>query len=624
MATDPEAIPREALPRQSGAARAWRVLRAARPARTGPGMDRAAAWPASAGSGPSGRALILAVATIFALVVTLVGATLRYDRERRVQNAHDQAATLARVLEEQTASVLWAADVSLLGIAETLRRQPGLAAHDPAFEDSLRRVRNQVPAIRALFVIGADGFITQDTDRHTPHRNLADRDYFRAHLEGPDRGMFVGQPLVSRSVDTWFVGLSRRVETPAGAFAGVAAAAVDARYFESFYEDLGLRSGDVITLATRDGVLVARQPRADDRVGQPLVGAEGQNLLLDALARGRGGTFEKPSEIDGRPRIFGYRAIEGRPLVVLVGLPQDRVLASWYQGVAVATAATLAVMAFGIFVVWLAMRHSRREAAARQRLDEAATLEALGRLTGGVAHDFNNLLQALVSALRLLRSGPADGARAQRIIEHGLAAADRGRRQVAELLRIARWRDTRPREVDVNALLGEMTGAAAWRCLARRAGGARPGGGSAPLPRGSGPARRGDPEPRRERARGAAAGPRRAGRDPDRHGELPRADRVERRQAPRPRAVHPSQRAGRWRRHAAGSAPPRAGAVLHQQGRERRGHRAAADPCLRPGARRRHADRERARRGHQGEPLPSARVRGGGWPAPAQGTPRRG
>ena len=457
MATDPEAIPREALPRQSGAARAWRVLRAARPARTGPGMDRAAAWPASAGSGPSGRALILAVATIFALVVTLVGATLRYDRERRVQNAHDQAATLARVLEEQTASVLWAADVSLLGIAETLRRQPGLAAHDPAFEDSLRRVRNQVPAIRALFVIGADGFITQDTDRHTPHRNLADRDYFRAHLEGPDRGMFVGQPLVSRSVDTWFVGLSRRVETPAGAIAGVAAAAVDARYFESFYEDLGLRSGDVITLATRDGVLVARQPRADDRVGQPLVGAEGQNLLLDALARGRGGTFEKPSEIDGRPRIFGYRAIEGRPLVVLVGLPQDRVLASWYQGVAVATAATLAVMAFGIFVVWLAMRHSRREAAARQRLDEAATLEALGRLTGGVAHDFNNLLQALVSALRLLRSGPADGARAQRIIEHGLAAADRGRRQVAELLRIARWRDTRPREVDVNALLGEMT-----------------------------------------------------------------------------------------------------------------------------------------------------------------------
>ena len=136
MATDPEAIPRDALPQQAGAARAWKFLLAARPGRTGSAMDRAASWPASAGSGPSGRALILAVATIFALVVALVGATLRYDRERRLESAHEQAATLARVLEEQTASILWAADVALLNIAETLRRQPGLPAHDPAFEDS--------------------------------------------------------------------------------------------------------------------------------------------------------------------------------------------------------------------------------------------------------------------------------------------------------------------------------------------------------------------------------------------------------------------------------------------------------------------------------------------------------
>ena len=306
-------------------------------------------------------------------------------------------------------------------------------------------------------MIGVDGFITQDTDRDTPHRNLADRDYFQVHVNGPDRGMFVGHPLISRSVDTWFIGLSRRVETPAGGFAGVAAAAVDARYFESFYEDLGIRSGDVITLATRDGVLVARQPRADDRVGEPIVRDQSENPLTKALARDRGGTFDTASGIDGRPRIFGYRAIDGRPLVVLVGLSQDRVLASWWQGVAVASAATLAVMAFGIFVVRLAMRHSRREEAARQRLDEAATLEALGRLTGGVAHDFNNLLQALTSTLRLLRCSPAAAARAQGILAHGLAAAERGRLLVAQLLRIAQWRDVRPQEVDVNALIGEMT-----------------------------------------------------------------------------------------------------------------------------------------------------------------------
>jgi hypothetical protein len=131
------------------------------------------------------------------------------------------------VLEEQTASVLGAADLALLGIAEGLRGDPALREHDPAFEDSLRRMLGNLPAVRALFVIGPDGFIVRDSDRDTPRRNLADRDYFRVHAEEPNRGFFVGEPLVSRSVRTWFVGLSRRVETPQGGFAGVATAALD-------------------------------------------------------------------------------------------------------------------------------------------------------------------------------------------------------------------------------------------------------------------------------------------------------------------------------------------------------------------------------------------------------------
>src|SRR5690606_26059422 len=155
----------------------------------------------------------------------------------------DRASTVARLLEEQTANMVSAADLALFGIVENLRRDPAPEAHDPVFENSLRRLLEKIPAVRALFVVGPDGFLVQDSDRDTPRRNLADRDYFRAHLEDPEAGLFIGQPLVSRSVGTWFLGVSRRIEDSDGGFAGVAAAAVDVAYFENLYEQLGLREG---------------------------------------------------------------------------------------------------------------------------------------------------------------------------------------------------------------------------------------------------------------------------------------------------------------------------------------------------------------------------------------------
>ncbi len=405
---------------------------------------------------PSRRSLVVVVVGICMLVVAVVGAGLWHDRTRRLEAAHREATTLAYVLQEQTASMLQAADLALLGVAEAMRREPGLPEHDPAFENSLRRLTGHVPAVRALFVIGTDGFIVQDSDRDTPRRNLADRDYFKAHIQGPDRGLFIGRPAVSRSVNHWFIGLSRRVETPEGAFAGVAAAAVDVRYFEGFYQDLGLEAGDVITLATPDGLLVARQPRADTRIGQPLAPGDDHGLLVRGLARAGSGSFQTASGIDGRTRIFGYHAIDGQPLVVLVGLSQERVLASWWRGVVAATVATVFSVALAALSLWLAVRYGRREAAAQARLAEAAKLEALGRLTGGVAHDFGNLLQVMSSALRLLGNRSSEDARAREVVKQGVAALERGKSQVARLLGIARPQEMRVQEVDINALLTSM------------------------------------------------------------------------------------------------------------------------------------------------------------------------
>jgi signal transduction histidine kinase len=405
----------------------------------------------------SRRVLVLVVATICAVAATIVAFSEWSDRKRRLDTARHQAETLARVLDEQTAAMLRATDLALLGIAEGLRREPSLPEHDAEFEDSLRRLVRNLPAVRALYVIGADGFIIQDSDRDTPRANLADRDYFDAHRQAPDRGLFVGQPLVSRSVGTWFMGMSRRLQTADGQFAGVVAAAVELRYFERLYQELGLGPNDVIALAKRDGMLIARQPPADDRIGKPLIPGSGQSLMQAALAHTQAGNFEVASTVDGASRIIGYRAREDHPLVVMVGLSRDQVLMPWRTSAVTAGVAMTAAFMLASLLLWVAMRHGHREAAVQARVVEAARLEALGRLTSGVAHDFNNLLQSMSAALRLLGKFTHDDPRAAEVIQQGLGSMERGRNLVGQLLDVARPQALQMRDLDVNALLCEMT-----------------------------------------------------------------------------------------------------------------------------------------------------------------------
>ncbi len=80
-----------------------------------------------------------------------------------------------------------------------------------------------------------------------------------------------------------------------------------------------------------------------------------------------------------------------------------------------------------MYVVWVALRRTRRELAAQQSLQRemeqrarienalhhVQKLEALGRLTGGVAHDFNNLLTIVSNNLHLIRRARPENGRQQ-------------------------------------------------------------------------------------------------------------------------------------------------------------------------------------------------------------------
>lgn len=390
-----------------------------------------------------GLACILAV-----LAVALVALN---ERGRSLEGAVRDLGALTRLLDGHAQSAVLTADIALQGVVDGMERDPERPAHDPAFENSLRTALENLPVIRALFVVGPDGFIVQDSDPTTPRRNLSDRDYFQAHQRGEgDPDLFVGRPWISRSTGTWFIGMSRPLKRRSGAFQGVAVAALETRFLERTYRDLNLGNSDIIGLLSPDGIVVARHPDAQGTVGEPL-SAEARLVLLEALRRSPSGTFEARGS-GGRDRIFAYRTLPETPLVVLVGRERADVLASWRRSLIVAGGVTILAFGLGVFLCWMLIARARHAA----HLAEVERLEVLGRLSSGVAHDFNNLLQSLSASLSLLEKRTGSDKRAKMLVAQGLGSIERGRALVAQLLGVARCHEAAAESVDINVLLTNM------------------------------------------------------------------------------------------------------------------------------------------------------------------------
>ncbi|WP_448189994.1 PAS domain-containing protein [Azospirillum sp. sgz301742] len=274
------------------------------------------------------------------------------------------------MLEEQTVRGLQAVDLTLTGIIDALTLSPGLGDHNPAFEDTLRGRLKALPEIRALFVIGPDGFITQDTDHpNTPHIALADRDYFKAHVADPSPALRIGKPLISRSVQRWFVSVSRRITRPDGSFGGIAVAAVEPPYFERFFRELDLGDHDRIALYRRDGILLVGSPYDEKAIGKD---NSTRTLFQKHLPETANGTYRALSPLDQTPRLVSYRSISGFPLVVAVALAEDDLLAGWRRNATVTVAAAGLVAILLILLVSLSVRR-------RTERDRAQQLQAQAR-----------------------------------------------------------------------------------------------------------------------------------------------------------------------------------------------------------------------------------------------------
>jgi diguanylate cyclase (GGDEF)-like protein len=288
-----------------------------------------------------------------ALIVLLFSVDLQFRYQDAIVQGKNTALNFAKILAEQTA-------LTFEGVERTLReaekiRQDSLEGKYSKSENTnaaLRLLRKTSPIVVAVGWTDALGdLVAHSYDHNLPRANVSGMPHFSVQRDNPNNRLYVAPPYRSAANDKWFTAASLRLNNAEGAFAGILTAPLDQSYFVKIYRSIDLGNNGSILLLHRDGQLLAREPALDGAIGKSFAGGP---LLTEYLPKSETGSYETVSVVDGVPRVAGYTAVRGLPLVLLVSYARTDVLERWYRHLSIfgpLVAVVVAAILFGTFLL---------------------------------------------------------------------------------------------------------------------------------------------------------------------------------------------------------------------------------------------------------------------------------
>jgi len=274
----------------------------------------------------------LVITCLVSLLLTLYAATVYFaistDYHLTVTSAQRQAAALSSALGQHASRTMGEAE-SVLDTTSNYLLEHDLHAPDAEiwhFMEHGKTILRNLPQVKAVFLVNAEGMMVANSVR-TPFAPIfvGDREYYRYHTAQKDQTSHISAPVLSRFDGSRLFTVTRRVNRPDGSLKMIAGLAIDPYYFSRFYRglDLGSVKGK-ISLARSDGVVLASYPVCARNAVHSLVNS---TLFQVNLAQTRQGNYE--SEEGGARQLSAFWKSDHHPLVSLISLDRDGVLAPW-------------------------------------------------------------------------------------------------------------------------------------------------------------------------------------------------------------------------------------------------------------------------------------------------------
>ena len=216
--------------------------------------------------------LRLGIVVLGVLVILAFAGSSAYDAWRSygysIKAAEREIGNEANALAEQTSWTLQAVDLLLLDTGRWYRSD-GEGIPPERLDAALATRTAGLQQVRQVMIIDAQGNQRyRSRALSTPTLNISDRSYFIAQRDNPGAGLFMSEPLVTRSEGRPAVVLSRRLDDDRGNFAGIVTATVDLEDLNQFYRTANVGMSGAIQLLRDDGTLLARNPPVPKLVGQ--------------------------------------------------------------------------------------------------------------------------------------------------------------------------------------------------------------------------------------------------------------------------------------------------------------------------------------------------------------------
>jgi signal transduction histidine kinase len=329
------------------------------------------------------------------------------SRRERLATVERETHNMAALLADQARQLIAGAD-------QTLRI--AVLAYDDWLQDprrstdtgyrTLKSIRGASDIIAALTWFDARGDIMASS--RSPELvavNIRSSEHFHIHTERTDAGLFIGPPVHAPTLGEVISVVSRRIDSPAGGFAGVASAILNVSYLEDVLKRYHTLAGVHATLYRRDGTYVAHYPNPKARIGRTNAHTQ---LFRSELPQAEVGTYHALAEVSNEHRIFSYRAVAGYPFVAQVSMTRAFALAPWYDRIRLTGGLALLIVMAAAFATVLIYRQAgrvdaERRAALEARLVAEHSSRSKSEFLAHMSHELRTPMNAVIGFTEMMR-----------------------------------------------------------------------------------------------------------------------------------------------------------------------------------------------------------------------------
>jgi PAS domain S-box-containing protein len=313
----------------------------------------------------------LRIVVLGVLIVLALAGSSAYDAWRSYNNTlaatHREITNVATALAEQSAWTFQGIDLLLRDTARWYQNDNKKFAPERLDEILANRTMG-ARQIHLITITDAQGIQRhRSVGSSPPDLDVSDRSYFNAQRDS-STGLFMSEPLITRSEKRAGIVLSRRLEDETGAFAGVVAAVVNLDDLEKFYAAVNLGTGSAVHLLRDNGELLVRDPPQPGSIGKTFPRFA---FALNAPSQG----FTDP--IDGKQEFIAVAGVRDTPLVVAITREKSVALQPWRDEALRLAARTVVVALLGLIGIWMLGRQLRRIEAGERALRDSEERYAL-------------------------------------------------------------------------------------------------------------------------------------------------------------------------------------------------------------------------------------------------------